>query len=428
MDKNIYDAYLSIMRAELVPALGCTEPGAVAYAAGQAAAILGGDVTHIDVWCSGNIVKNVKGVVVPNSGGMRGIDAAAILGAACGKAEEKLEILNAVTQDDIDKAKALLTTDFCKCYLEEGEGNLFIRVVAYKGDNKSEVIIRDGHTNIVLMKKNEEVLFEVDHLAATDALAEAKKLLTVKGIIEFANEVKIEDIKEILDYAINVNCAIAEEGLKNDYGACVGQTLIEDYGDDIKVRAKAKAAAGSDARMGGSSMPVVINSGSGNQGITVTVPVVEYAKELGLNHEQLYRALTISNLISINIKRHIGKLSAFCGAVSASCGSGAAITYMRGGTYEEICYTIKNTLGNVSGIVCDGAKASCAAKIASSLDAAILADKMAEKSRVFEAGEGLVEEDIEKTIANIGHMGKEGMKTTDVEILHMMLGNREVCD
>lgn len=427
MDKKLYDAYIAVMKAELVPALGCTEPGAVAYAAGQAVELLGEFPEHIDLWCSGNIVKNVKGVVVPNSNGMRGLDAAAVLGAACGKASEKLEILNAVTPADIEKATELLKTDFCKCMLEEGEGNLYIRVVAKKGDDSAEVIIRDGHTNIVYMRKNDDV--KLDAAAQGDGsnpIAEYKKMLNIKNILEFANEVDINDVKSMLDLAIESNCAIAKEGLTNDYGASVGKTLIEEYGNDIKIRAKASAAAGSDARMGGSSMPVVINAGSGNQGITVTVPVVEYAKELGVSQETLYRALVISNLISINIKRHIGNLSAFCGAVSAATASGCAIAYMKGANYEQICAVIKNTLGDVGGIVCDGAKSSCAAKIASSLDAAILAGNMAVKGRQFAAGEGLVEEDIEKTIANFGHMGKEGMKETDIEILHLMLGDREV--
>ncbi len=428
MDEKIYRAYVDIMKAELVPALGCTEPGAVAFAAGQAASLLGGFPDHLDVWCSGNIVKNVKGVIVPNSDGMRGIDAAAILGAACGKADAKLEILSAVTPADIAKTKELLKTDYCKCMLEEGESNLFIRVVATKGSDSSEVILRDGHTNIVFMKHGDEVLLDAAAAAEEDGLAGKKKLLSIKNILDFANNADLSELKEILDYQIKVNCEIAEEGLTNCYGACVGKTLMESYGDDIKVRARAKAAAGSDARMAGSCMPVVINSGSGNQGITVTVPVVEYAKELSLTREELYRALCVSNLVAINIKRHIGKLSAFCGAISAATAVGAAVTYMRGGSYDEICSTITNTLCNVGGVVCDGAKASCAAKIAAGLDAAFMADRMASKGRRFAPGEGLVEEDIEETIKNIGLMGRDGMKSTDVEILHLMLGDIDKSD
>ncbi len=424
MDNKIISAYIDILKEELVPALGCTEPGSVALAAGQAAAILGGFPEHLDVWCSGNIVKNVKGVIVPNSDGMRGIDAAAILGAACGKAEAKLEILSAVTPDDIKRTRELLKTDYCKCMLEEGEANLFIRVVATRGVESSEVIIRDGHTNIVFMKHNEEVLLDKATLAATeDSLEEKKNLLSIKNILEFAKTADMSPLEELFDYQIKVNCEIATEGLKNDYGACVGKTLMETCGDDIKVRARAGAAAGSDARMAGSCLPVVINSGSGNQGITVTVPVVTYAEELGLTREELYRALCVSNLVAINIKRHIGKLSAFCGAISAATAVGAAVTYMRGGSFEEVCGTITNTLANVGGVVCDGAKASCAAKIAAGLEAAFLADSMAAKGRSFQAGEGLVEEDIEDTILNIGIMGRNGMKETDTTILHLMLGD-----
>lgn len=423
MDQKIISAYIDILKEELVPALGCTEPGSVALAAGQAAALLGGFPDHLDVWCSGNIVKNVKGVIVPNSDGMRGIDAAAILGAACGKADAKLEILSAVTPDDIQRTRELLKTDYCKCMLEEGEANLFIRVVATKGNDTSEVIIRDGHTNIVFMKHGSEVLLDKATTAAEDSFAEKKKLLSIKNILEFAKTADITELKEIFDYQIKVNCEIADEGLTNDYGACVGKTIMETGADDIRVRARARAAAGSDARMAGSCMPVVINSGSGNQGITVTVPVVAFAEELSLTREELYRALCVSNLVAINIKRHIGKLSAFCGAISAATAVGAAVTFMRGGSYEEVCSTITNTLANVGGVVCDGAKASCAAKIAAGLEAAFLADNMAAKGRAFQAGEGLVEEDIEETILNIGIMGRNGMKETDNTILHLMLGD-----
>lgn len=425
MEKEMYSSYIDILRSELVPALGCTEPGAIAYASAKAAATLGHFPEHIDIRCSGNIVKNVKGVVVPNSGGLRGIEAAAVLGAVAGKenAENQLEVLDCVTEADIEKTKKLLAEDFCRCGLQEGESNLYIDVTVNAGEETARVVVKDNHTNIILIEKNGKTIFEKASKEEKVSLEEKKELLTVRGIIAFADTAAIEDVKDILDHQINANLAIAEEGLTNSYGAAVGKTLIENYGDDIKIRAKAKAAAGSDARMGGSSMPVVINSGSGNQGITVTVPVVEYARELGAGDDKMYRALLISNLISIHIKSFIGKLSAFCGAVSAACGSGAAITYLHGGGFDEISSTIVNTVGNVGGIVCDGAKASCAAKIASALDAAILAHNMTEKNRHFCEGEGLVDRDIEKTIANIGHVGKEGMRETDTEILHLMIGD-----
>lgn len=423
MNNEIYKSYIDILKSELVPALGCTEPGAIAYAAAKATATLETFPEHIDISCSGNIVKNVKGVIVPNSGGLRGIEAATILGAIVGESnvENKLEVLNHVTEKDIEKTKELLTEKFCKCMLEEKESNLYINVVVTSKGHNAQVVVKDNHTNIVLIKKDSKVIFEKESIISGDVLKEKKSLLNVKDITDFANLVKIEDVKELLDYQICVNTAISEEGISNKYGVCVGKTLLDSYGNNIEVRAKAKAAAGVDARMAGSSMPVVINSGSGNQGITVTVPVIEYAKELGVSEDTTYRALIISNLTSIHIKKYIGNLSAFCGGVSAACGSGAGITYLYGGSFEEISSTIINTLGNVGGIVCDGAKASCAAKIASSLDAAIMAHNMTTKKRMFGSGEGIVTDDIEKTIKNIGHIGCEGMRETDTEILHLMI-------
>lgn len=425
MNKESYISYIDILKSELVPALGCTEPGAIAYAAAKATAILETFPEHIDIKCSGNIVKNVKGVIVPNSGGLRGIEAATILGTIVGESnvENKLEVLNHVTEKDIEKTKELLQQNFCKCMLEEKESNLYINVVVTRKGQQAQVVVKDNHTNIILIKKDSKVLFEKKSSISDDKLEEKKNMLNVKDIIAFANMVKIEDVKELLDYQICVNTDISEEGLNNEYGVAVGKTLLKSYGNDVKVRAKAKAAAGVDARMAGSSMPVVINSGSGNQGIAVTVPVVEYSKELGVSKDKMYRALVISNLISIHIKKYIGKLSAFCGGVSAACGSGAAITYLYGGSFEDISSTIINTVANVGGIVCDGAKASCAAKIASSLDAAIMAHNMTIQKRMFQSGEGIVTDDIEKTIENIGHIGCEGMRETDTEILHLMINN-----
>ena len=424
MEREVYTAFVDVLRSELVPALGCTEPGAIAYAAAKAVETLGTFPEHIDIDCSGNIVKNVKGVIVPNSGGLRGIEAAAVLGAVAGKgnADSKLQVLDTATDEDRAKTKELLDADFCKCGLAEGESNLFIDVRVNAGADTAQVVVKDNHTNIILIKKNDEVIMQRGTEEEKADLDSKKEMLSVRSILEFADTVDLAEVKDVLDLQIKSNTAIAEEGITNDYGASVGKTLLENYGDDIKVRAKAMAAAGSDARMAGSSMPVVINSGSGNQGITVTVPVVEYAKELGVEEDKMYRALLVSNLLSIHIKKYIGKLSAFCGAVSAACGTGAAITYLHGGGFDEVSSTIINTIGNVSGIVCDGAKASCAAKIASALDAAILAHNMTEKHRQFQDGEGIVDEDIEKTIKNVGQVGREGMKETDLEILHLMIG------
>lgn len=411
--------YEALLRKELVPALGCTEPGAVGYAAAKAADVLGVFPERLAMYCSANIIKNVKSVNVPNSNGMKGIEAAAVLGMLSGDPNDGLEIFKNATSYEIERAKELIGSGFCKVHLQEGEGNLYINAEAYAGDDKASVIIKDTHTNIIHISKNAEVLFESKSIEEKEDI---RDFTTVAGIIEYADNEDPETLRDIIGMQITVNTAIAEEGLSENYGANVGKTLIEAYGNDIKVRARAKAAAGSDARMGGSSLPVVINSGSGNQGITLTVPVAEYAKELDVSEDKLYRSMAVSNLISIHIKKNIGKLSAFCGAVSAACGCGAAISYMQGGSYDEICKVITTTLDNVGGIICDGAKASCAAKIASSVDAAIMAYEMAHRGQGFRPGDGIVSDDIEETIKNFGIVGREGMKETDITIMNLMIG------
>lgn len=424
MDKKLYDAHLQVLKAELLPALGCTEPGAVAFTAAKAVSLLGKKPEKMEVRSSGNIVKNVKGVIVPNSGGLRGIAPAAILGALVAKPELELEILNAVTDTEIEETKKYLETDYCKSTLKEGEGNLYVEVSVWAGGESARAAIKNTHTNIELLEKNGKTLEESNVSDNKDNIAEFKKLMTVDSILEFAKEAVIEDVKSTLDTAIKYNMAIAEEGLKGVYGAEVGKTLIETYGDeDVLVRLKAKAAAGSDARMAGSVLPVVINSGSGNQGITVTVSITEYARGTEASEEALYRALLIGNLISIHIKSYIGPLSAFCGAVSAASGAAAGITYLAGGDDEQIKMAITNVICDAGGMVCDGAKSSCASKIATSLDAAVMASKMAVQKRVYQPGEGLVLDDVEETIKNIGYMGRVGMEKTDVEILQMMLEN-----
>lgn len=424
MNKELYDAHLRILKAELLPALGCTEPGAIAFTAAKAAELLGKKPEGMEVHASGNIIKNVKGVIVPNSGGLRGIAPAAILGALVAKPELELEILNSATENDINETKRLLETDYCKSSLQEGEGNLYVEVDVWAGEESAKVVIKNNHTNIIALEKNGEVIKSSEESNVIDEITKLKKLITVDSILEFAKAAKTEDVKDTLDTAIKYNMAIAEEGLKGDYGAEVGKTLMETYGkDDVLVRMKAKAAAGSDARMAGSIMPVVINSGSGNQGITVTVSLTEYARGTGASDEELYRALLIGNLISIHIKSYIGPLSAFCGAVSAASGSAAGLTHLAGGDSEQIKMAVINVVCDAGGMVCDGAKSSCAAKIATSLDAAIMASRMALKGRVYQAGEGLVLDDVEATIKNIGYMGRVGMEKTDIEILQMMLGN-----
>lgn len=422
-----YQSYLAILQSELVPALGCTEPIAVAYAAAKATKVLGTNPERAELWCSGNIVKNVKGVIVPNTGNLKGIDAAAIAGIVGGDPALGMQVLETVTEEQHVEIKRLLDSGFCQTRLIEGEDNLFIIAKVFAGNESADVFIKGSHTNIFRILKNGQTILdrECEHQASDDAGTVQAKL-NVRDIIAFADEVDLADISNVISAQIEKNTRISEEGLRGQYGVSVGKTLLKHFGSDLKTRAKARTAAGSDARMSGCALPVIINSGSGNQGMTVSLPVITYAEELKLSQEKLYRALVLSNLIAIHQKTAIGKLSAFCGAVSAACGSGAAITYMSGGDYEAISKTITNTIANVGGIVCDGAKPSCAAKIASAVDAAIMAHHLSVEGKVFSDGDGLVTADVERTIANIGRMASEGMRSTDIEILRLMVGSEAV--
>ncbi len=422
LTRETYQLYLDILTEELIPALGCTEPIAISYAAAKAREVLGCMPEHIKVRCSGNIVKNVKGVVVPNTGNLKGINASAIAGTVGGDASKVLEVLTVLTPDDIAKTKDLLKTDFCKVELwEDAPANLAIDVEAFGEGHHARVVIVNAHTNIVRLEKDGEVLFEKP-VEKTCTYKTDRSKLNVKDILEFADTLNVEDVRDLFSRQIAYNTAISKEGLTHSYGTGVGATLLKFYGDqDVRIRAKAAAAAGSDARMSGCDLPVVINSGSGNQGMTVSLPVVEYAKELDVGEEKLFRALAVSNLVALHQKTQIGSLSAYCGAVCAAVGSGAAITYLHGGSYEDISRTIINTLGDVAGIVCDGAKPSCASKIASAVDAAILGHTLAMDGKAFAPGEGLIKDDVEQTIASVGRLGKEGMKETDVEVLKIML-------
>jgi L-cysteine desulfidase len=426
LNQKTYDNYVQILKNELVPALGCTEPIAIAYAAAKAREVLGCFPEHVEMRCSGNIIKNVKGVTVPNSDGLKGIDAAAILGIVGGDASRELEVLESVKQEDIEKTKELIASGFCSCTLQEDVENLYIVATVKTAEHQAEVTIINRHTYITQIVKDGEILYEADSCGEASGECGDKALLNVKDILEFADTANLDDVRDVLKRQIELNSAIADEGLIHPYGAQIGRTLLQVYGDDVKIRAKARAAAGSDARMGGCSLPVVINSGSGNQGMTVSLPVIEFAKALFCSEEQLYRALIVSNLVAIHQKKYIGSLSAYCGAVSAACGSGAAITYLYGGDYEEISATIVNTIGNVGGIVCDGAKASCAAKIASAVDAAILGHFLGHKHRWFQPGEGIVQKDVEGTIKSMGYIGRVGMKDTDKQILNIMIDQVDV--
>ncbi|MBO4718163.1 MAG: serine dehydratase subunit alpha family protein [Spirochaetales bacterium] len=422
MDKTTYDHYLQILHEELIPALGCTEPIAIAYASAKAREVLGAFPISIKARCSGNIIKNVKGVIVPTTGDLKGVEASAILGAVGGNPNLKLETLSDIKSQDVEKTRELLKKGLCTVDLIEGESNLqvIIEMKAENGDT-SLVEILYSHTNISRIEKNGKVLFCKDR-AKTHGSKIDRSILNLNDIFEFVNTVNLDDVKEILDRQVNYNMAIATEGLEGKYGASVGATLLKFYGNDVKTIAKALPAAGSDARMNGCTLPVVINSGSGNQGMTVSLPIAAYARYLNSDKETEYRALVMSNLIAIYQKNGLGKLSAYCGAVSAAAGAGAGIAYLHNAPIEVIDATITNTLANVSGIVCDGAKASCAAKIASAVDAAQMAYYMASDQHVFPSGEGIVMDDTEKTIKSVGRMGRVGMKSTDVEILKIMLG------
>lgn len=418
-----YGAYVQILKEELVPAMGCTEPIALAYAAAKAREILGSIPDKVVIEASGSIIKNVKSVIVPNTNHLKGIPAAATAGIIAGRAEKELEVIAQVTESEIEQMKQFLQTADIKVVHADNGITFDIIVSVYKGSSYAKVRIANYHTNIVLMEKDGEVLYEIAVEGEKEEGLTDRNLLNMKDIWDFAMTVDVKDIKETLDRQIAYNTAIAEEGLRGDYGANIGSVLLDTYGDDIRTRAKAKAAAGSDARMNGCELPVIINSGSGNQGMTASLPVIEYAKELKSSDVELYRALTLSNLVTIHQKTGIGRLSAFCGAVSAGAGAGAGIAYLMGGTFEEIAHTIVNALAIVSGIVCDGAKASCAAKIASAVDAGILGYNMYKHGQQFYDGEGIVTKGIEATIRNVGRLGKEGMKETNEEIIRIMVGN-----
>lgn len=428
LEKTFHD-YTKILKSELLTALGCTEPICIAYCSAVMRDALGEEPQKIRAYCSGNLVKNAKGATVPNSGGMKGIAASAILGAVGGDTARQLELLTAVTPEHIEHAKALLEQGICEEFLlDKEEDKLQVIIQGEAGGHTAEAELKYTHTNICRVERDgEPVPFNnvCEGLSVTDDSEETQKLykkLSIRRIIEYAEKADLdaEDIRETILKQIRCNTAISDEGLRNDWGASVGKIILR-RGNSLPLRATAAAAAGSDARMSGCELPVVINSGSGNQGITVTMPVVEYAKSLGKSEEELIRALMIANLIAIHIKASYGRLSAFCGVVSAATGSGAGITWLAGGTYKQICAAITNTLGTISGMVCDGAKPSCASKIASAVDTAILAHEMAMAKKEFHSGEGLVKDNVEATIRSVGRMAAEGMVSTDQKILELMM-------
>jgi L-cysteine desulfidase len=423
MQDKRYTAYLDILGEELVPAMGCTEPIAIAYAAAKARQTLGKLPDKVEIQASDNIIKNVKSVVVPNTGNLRGIKASAVAGIVAGDADKVLEVISCVDDQGRKEIHAFLENNEVTVCKSSSDLTFDLVVIVSSGASKASVRISHYHTNVVLITKNNKIIYqnqECEEFKPTNLTD--RSMMNVKDILEFAESVVISDIKDLLDQQIEYNTQIAAEGLDGDWGANIGSVLLDVWGDDIKIRAKAMAAAGADARMGGCSLPVVIVSGSGNQGLTASLPVIEYAKDLGVEKETLYRALVVSNLVTIHQKTGIGRLSAYCGAVSAGVGAGAGITWLHGGRFKEVAHTIVNTLATISGIICDGAKPSCAAKIAAAVEAGMLGFYMYQKGQQFYGGDGIVKKGVENTITNIGRLGREGMRETDREIIRIMVG------
>ena len=427
MDKTDkrYAAYLDILHEELVPAMGCTEPITIAYASARAREVLGRRPERVLVEASDNIFKNVKSAVVPNTGNLKGIEASAVAGIVAGDAGKVLEVIASVDDNGRKAIANFLATKEVKVCPSKS-GLLFdVIVTVFHGESSASVQISHYHTNIVRITKDEKIVYRSQDCDDINPSSHNdRSMMTVKDILEFAESIELSKVEGVLQRQIDYNMAIAREGLHGEWGANIGSVLLETWGDDIKVRVKALSAAASDARMSGCALPVVIVSGSGNQGLTASIPVIEYARELGVEQETLYRALVVSNLITIHQKTGIGRLSAYCGAVSAGVGAGAGITWLHGGRFEEVAHTIVNALAMVSGIICDGAKPSCAAKIAFAVEAGILGFHMYRKKQQFYGGDGIIKKGVEETIAAIGRLGSTGMRETDKEIIRIMLGDK----
>ncbi len=415
----LYQTYLDVLKKELVPAMGCTEPVTIAYCAALARKTLQAVPDSVFVLVSGNVIKNVKSVVVPNTGGMKGIAAAAAAGIVAGDPDRQLEVIAGLNESALEEIRQFLDSVPVKVSPAATQSALDVTVTLTCGSLNASVRIAGYHTNVVRIEKDGRLLLDA-FTAGEDVSHEQEDPLTMEGIYDFAATVDMEDVKDVLDLQILCNTKIAEEGLRGSWGANIGRVLLSEPNPDLQTRAKAMAAAGSDARMDGCALPVVINSGSGNQGLTVSLPVIEYARDIGAGSEALYRALTLSNLTAIHQKYGIGRLSAFCGAVSAGAAAGAGIAYLLGGDFNVICHTVVNALAITSGIVCDGAKPSCAAKIAASVDAGILGYRMYKNGQQFRGGDGILSKGIENTLHNIVRLSKDGMQETDREIIRIM--------
>ena len=423
MDQKLLETYLDILREELVPAMGCTEPIAIAYAAALARDTLGAMPERSVLTVSGNIVKNVKSVVVPNTGGRKGMRSALAAGLCFGRAERELEVIAEAREEDLAAMDAWLGSADITIREAESELPFDLAVELFAGGESAYVHIVSHHTNVVCVRKNSETLREEPWSAEADSVPENRASLNVEDIVCFADSVDVKRLQPILQRQIDCNMAIAEAGLKGGYGAEIGKILLRSYGNSVHNRAKAMAAAGSDARMDGCEMPVVINSGSGNQGLTASVPVIIYGRELGVSESTIFRALAVSNLVTIHLKTGIGSLSAYCGATSAGAGAGAGVCYLYGGRFQEIAHTIVNALAINSGMICDGAKASCAAKIASAVEAGMLGMRMYMHDSQFYGGDGIVVEGVENTIRAVSTIARDGMRGTDKEVIRLMMGN-----
>ena len=418
----MYQDFVQILEEELVPATGCTEPIAIALAAAKARETLNSEPEKMQVLCSRNIFKNTRSVTVPNSNGLIGIKAAAILGTLGGKSSLRMQVLSEVTPPEMEKAQALVEGPFCEVGLLASDLDLHIQVQVFAGSDSAFVEIKHAHTNITLIKKNDQIIYEQEEDSGKYLGAFIdRSILSVEKIFEFANQVDLADVRPMIEMQIDDNLAIAEYGIAHQSGVGLGQMILQRNPEDPYDRARAYAAAASEARMSGSPLPVVTNSGSGNQGITTSVPLIILAKAWGASEEKLFRTLVFSNLLTIHQKASIGRLSAFCGAISAACAAGAGMTYLKGGTLQQIEWTLSNTLANIPGVICDGAKPSCGAKIASGLDAAINAHQLAMQSRRYNDESGILQSDIEVLIHNVGKIAKQGMAQTDQVIMDFMI-------
>ena len=422
LDTAVYLEYVKILEEELVPAMGCTEPIAVAYCAARAAEALGARPESVDVRASASIIKNVKSVVVPNTKGRRGIEASAAAGIVSGNAGAELQVLASLSPEQIEELDAYLAAVPITVGYSEREWVFDIQVTVKAGPHSAFCEIAGHHTNVIRLERDGEVLIDLPFVEQVNEHATDRSLLNVEDIVEFANTVHIDDVRRVLERQIECNTAIADEGLRGDWGANIGRILLQSGGMSVQNRAKAYAAAGSDARMNGCELPVIINSGSGNQGLTASLPVIVFARELGVSHELLLRALCVSNLVTIHIKTGIGSLSAYCGATAAGCGAAAGINYLYGGQYTDIAHTVVNAIAIDSGMICDGAKASCAAKIASAVGAGLLGMYMHMHKSQFYGGDGIVVKGVENTIRNIGILASDGMRETNRTIIKMMTG------